>query len=121
MHIYVSENSEKRQQEAMAESYRDDIVVEINNDFYPVIVITLERLYREVSECNNKNEIYSMKPNLMIVKEITNDDIIKTIILNIDNLFLWNLKPLALIDSILYLNKQENELYCNINDFICIY
>lgn len=106
MHIYVSDNSVKRQQEAMAENYRDDIVVEINNDFYHVIVITLERLYREVSECNNKNEIYSMKPNLMLLKEITNDDIIKTMLFNVGTYFFTNLKPM------------EN---FNINDFICIY
>ena len=109
MHIYVANNSEKRQQEAMAENYRDDIVVEINNNFYSIIVFTLERLYREVSECNNNNEIYSMKPNLMIVKETTNDDIIKTMLFNVGNYFFRNLKPV------------ENKPYCNINDLICIY
>ena len=56
MNIYVEDNSKNMQDESFQKNYRNDVYVKIDNKFYNVSIITINRLKDEVKE-TFKNDI----------------------------------------------------------------
>ena len=79
MNIYVEDNSKNMQDESFQKNYRNDVYVKIDNKFYNVSIITINRLKDEVKETFKNESVYCTPNNLIIVKEVTNDCIIDSI------------------------------------------
>ena len=62
MNIYVEDNSKNIQDESFLKNYRNDVYVKIDNKFYNVSIITINRLKDEVKE-TFKNESVYCAPN----------------------------------------------------------
>ena len=78
--IYVEDNSEFRQYEANMKEFRYDVYAKIDGNYYNLSFITFNRLKQEVESCFEENEIYDIDNNIVIVKEITNEEIINNIL-----------------------------------------
>ena len=61
MNIYVEDNSKNMQDESFQKNYRNDVYVKIDNKFYNVSIITINRLKDEVKE-DFKNESVIVHP-----------------------------------------------------------
>ena len=113
MNIYVEDNSKNMQDESFQKNYRNDVYVKIDNKFYNVSIITINRLKDEVKETFKNESVYCTPNNLVIVKEVTNDCIIE----NIKSLYAKNYfvgcKECEIIDnSIVYnLSEEEKKVY----------
>ena len=131
MHIYVSDNSECEQQEAMMKNRRKDVILEIDNNFYIIYAITIKRLCQDLPEIFRSKGVYGMPANLLIPREITNDEIIKTIIHHVEIGYFENVKPAKVIGSKLYKNLPDTiksvykeagwKTYYKINKLVKIY
>ena len=113
MNIYVEDNSKNMQDESFQKNYRNDVYVKIDNMFYNVSIITINRLKDEVKETFKNESVYCTPNNLVIVKEVTNDCIIESIkSLYAKNYFI-GCKECEIIDnSIVYnLSEEEKKVY----------
>lgn len=113
MNIYVEDNSKNMQDESFQKNYRNDVYVKIDNKFYNVSIITINRLKDEVKETFKNESVYCTPNNLVIVKEVTNDCIIESIkSLYAKNYFI-GCKECEIIDnSIVYnLSEEEKKVY----------
>lgn len=113
MNIYVEDNSKNIQDESFLKNYRNDVYVKIDNKFYNVSIITINRLKDEVKETFKNESVYCTPNNLVIVKEVTNDCIIESIKgLYAKNYFI-GCKECQIIDnSIVYnLSEEEKKVY----------
>lgn len=57
-----------------------DVYAEIDGNYYNLSFIVFNRLKQEVESCFEENEMYDIDNNIVIVKEITNDEIINNIL-----------------------------------------
>ena len=107
MNIYVEDNSKNMQDESFQKNYRNDVYVKIDNKFYNVSIITINRLKDEVKETFKNESVYCTPNNLVIVKEVTNDCIIESIkSLYAKNYFI-GCKECEIIDNNIVYNLSE--------------
>ena len=107
MNIYVEDNSKNMQDESFQKNYRNDVYVKINNKFYNVSIITINRLKDEVKETFKNESVYCTPNNLVIVKEVTKDSIIESIkSLYAKNYFI-GCKECEIIDNNIVYNLSE--------------
>ena len=94
-------------------NYRNDVYVKIDNKFYNVSIITINRLKDEVKETFKNESVYCTPNNLVIVKEVTNDCIIESIKSLYTKNYLVGCKECEIIDnSIVYnLSEEEKKVY----------
>ena len=113
MNIYVEDNSKNMQDESFQKNYRNDVYVKIDNKFYNVSIITINRLKDEVKETFKNESFYFTPNNLVIVKEVTNDCIIESIKSLYAKNYFVGCKECEIIDnSIVYnLSKEEKKVY----------
>ena len=113
MNIYVEDNSKNMQEESFQKNYRNDVYVKIDNKFYNVSIITINRLKDEVKETFKNESVYCTPNNLVIVKEVTNDCIIESIKSLYTKNYLVGCKECEIIDnSIVYnLSEEEKKVY----------
>lgn len=113
MNIYVEDNSKNMQDESFQKNYRNDVYVKINNKFYNVSIITINRLKDEVKETFKNESVYCTPNNLVIVKEVTNDSIIESIKSLYAKNYFVGCKECEIIDnSIVYnLSEEEKKVY----------
>ncbi len=113
MNIYVEDNSKNMQDESFQKNYRNDVYVKIDNKFYNVSIITINRLKDEVKETFKNESVYCTPNNLVIVKEVTNDCIIESIKSLYAKNYFFGCKECEIIDnSIVYnLSEEEKKVY----------
>ena len=113
MNIYVEDNSKNMQDESFQKNYRNDVYVKIDNKFYNVSIITINRLKDEVKETFKNESVYCTPNNLVIVKEVTNDCIVESIKSLCAKNYFIGCKECEIIDnSIVYnLSEEEKKVY----------
>lgn len=113
MNIYVEDNSKNMQDESFQKNYRNDVYVKIDNKFYNLSIITINRLKDEVKETFKNENVYCTPNNLVIVKEVTNDCIIESIKSLYAKNYFVGCKECEIIDnSIVYnLSEEEKKVY----------
>ena len=82
--IFLSENSERVEEESILRGCRADVLVDINGSYYVPFVNTIERLSQEVRDAFKQGIVYDIDPCQIIVPIADKYNIIKTI------LFLYN-------------------------------
>ena len=107
MNIYVEDNSKNIQDESFLKNYRNDVYVKINNKFYNLSIITINRLKDEVKETFKNESVYCTPNNLVIVKEVTNDCIIESIKSLYTKNYLVGCKECEIIDNNIVYNLSE--------------
>ena len=112
MNIYVEDNSKNIQDESFLKNYRNDVYVKINNKFYNLSIITINRLKDEVKETFKNESVYCTPNNLVIVKEVTNDCIIESIKSLYTKNYLVGCKECEIIDNNIVYNLSEEAKRC---------
>lgn len=107
MNIYVEDNSKNMQDESFQKNYRNDVYVKIDNKFYNVSIITINRLKDEVKETFKNESVYCTPNNLVIVKEVTNDCIIDSIKILFKKNYFSGCKECEIIDNNIVYNLSE--------------
>lgn len=109
MNIYVEDNSKNMQDESFQKNYRNDVYVKIDNKFYNLSIITINRLKDEVKETLKNESVYCTPNNLVIVKEVTNDCIIESIKSLYAKNYFVGCKECEIIDNNIVYNLSEEE------------
>ena len=77
--IYFTDDSEIAEYEFFTRGFRNDIYVQINNNYYNLNVYTISRLQYEFDIAWNFEKYYLIDPNIILVNEIKKPEIILTI------------------------------------------
>ena len=107
MNIYVEDNSKNMQDESFLKNYRNDVYVKIDNNFYNLSIITINRLKDEVKETFKNESVYRTPNNLVIVKKVTNDCIIDSIKILFKKNYFSGCKECEIIDNNIVYNLSE--------------
>lgn len=107
MNIYVEDNSKNMQDESFLKNYRNDVYVKIDNKFYNLSIITINRLKDEVKETFKNESVYCTPNNLVIIKEVTNDCIINSIKILFKKNYFSRCKECEIIDNNIVYNLSE--------------
>ena len=107
MNIYVEDNSKNMQDESFLKNYRNDVYVKIDNNFYNLSIITINRLKDEVKETFKNESVYCTPNNLVIVEEVTNDCIIDSIKILFKKNYFSGCKECEIIDNNIVYNLSE--------------
>ena len=132
MKIYVSRNDKNYIDEMKDKGYRDDIFVYTNGKFYKIFIYEKIRFVQDFEELVDSFGGFVPEPNTIFVKEVINEEIIKTLeMCNKEDYFEY-LKPCELNENnelkyefsekfVLFL--KENKLYksLKIENLILIY
>ncbi|QVK19267.1 hypothetical protein KHQ81_06085 [Mycoplasmatota bacterium] len=78
--IYLLDNSEEEEGYWMQKGRRPYIIVKIDNNYYNLIAYDYEEFYRESKETIQDSGYFCIEPNLILVKELTNEGIILAIL-----------------------------------------
>ena len=78
--IYFDEDTEYSEFMYYNKDYRLGIIVVLNNKKYKLNIYGITRLNQEFNDCLNNNEVFYIEPNLIIVKEVTKENIINSIL-----------------------------------------
>ena len=92
--IFLSLNDERTRDESKESGFRGDINVEINGKNYQLFVYDIASFKQEAERELTKNNFYDFMPNMILVSEVTNENIIFTINKLFDNGFFSKLTPL---------------------------
>ncbi|MGC6768045.1 hypothetical protein [Enterococcus sp. LJL51] len=98
MIVYFENNSEVMTYESFNKGYREDVFVVIENKAYQLNVYTMIRLKQDFELEIKDYGFYEMVPNLILVNECQEEDIIKTIKELQERGFFSALKPLKSFD-----------------------
>ena len=92
--IYLEYGTELDVSEASVKDYRWDVFVKKDSNFYRISVFTLVRLQQEIEMSKEYSEYYENDTNLVILKEITNEEIIRIMCHLEEECFFEQLLPL---------------------------
>ena len=79
MEIFFCDNTERAIVEAQAKGYREDVIVYENGKKYKIAVYSMDRLYDDFTLEMMQYGYFQIPTNLIIVEEVTLDEIQKTI------------------------------------------
>jgi threonine synthase len=79
LNIYVSDDSELAEYEATSRGYRTDVFIRVNNNIHNVRVYSMIRLQQDFETEIDSYGFYSIEPNLVLVKDVSKEEIIATI------------------------------------------
>lgn len=103
--IYFDEDNEYSEYLYNNKDYRFGIVVLQNGNKYKINIYGITRLNQEFNDSISSGEVFYIEPNLIIVKEVTKQNIIKSIIGVCSEFnFLQKLKKEEDIDLSKYIN-----------------
>ncbi|KOY16826.1 hypothetical protein [Paenibacillus xylanivorans] len=94
MEIYFEEDNELFSWEAESKGYRYDIYVKIDKELFRVAAYDLARITQDFNDEVIHNGFYRMDANLILLKEVTKDEIISTVTRLYQEDFFGELKPL---------------------------
>ncbi|MBP3800967.1 MAG: hypothetical protein J6I85_02895 [Clostridia bacterium] len=77
--IIFEDNTEIAESEAMNKGYRKDVIVIIDNRRYRLYITDMIRLHQDFDSEVEDGGIYQNEPNTIIVKEVTKEEIERTI------------------------------------------
>ena len=77
--IFYEYGSERDSGEAEMRGYRVDIYVKVNNLYYNIVAYNLIRLVQDFNIEIKENGIYVQEPNLILVENVTTNEIINVI------------------------------------------
>lgn len=92
--IYVEDDSELAHFEALNKGHRLDVYVEIGQYTYQLAVHDIVRLQQDFQSEYENCGYYEVYPNLIIVKEVSMDEIEKTVFHLYESQFFERLKPI---------------------------
>lgn len=75
MKIVYEDNSELANFEAENKGYRKDVIVELNNKYYKLYIITFQRLQQDFEMEYRDSHYYLQEPNTIIVNTMSKDEI----------------------------------------------
>ena len=79
LNIYVLDDSELAEYEASSRGYRIDVFIRVNNNIYNVRVYSMIRLQQDFETEIDSYGFYAIEPNLVLVKDVSKEEIIATI------------------------------------------
>lgn len=91
--IYLIDDSDLAEFEAISKGYRNDVYVRINNDVFSIKVYDNVRLKQDFDEELSYKAYYSIEVNLILVKEVNKENILFTINNLYEEEFFSELKP----------------------------
>ena len=91
--IFISVDSERIDDESKESGFRGDINVEIDGKNYHLFVYNIVSFMQEVERDITDHQFYDFMPNMIIVPEVTKENIIFTINKLYDNGFFERLTP----------------------------
>lgn len=77
--IKYEDNTEIAEFEAINKGYRKDVIVIIDDKKYKLYITDMDRLHQDFDSEIEDYGIYQNEPNTIIVKEVSKDEIEKTI------------------------------------------
>jgi hypothetical protein len=80
INIFFEDGTEFAELEAVQKGYRTNVIVEIDNIFYKINIISLHRLTQEFIEIKKQGKFYNMEPNLLLVEDCSKQEIIETVL-----------------------------------------
>ncbi len=116
MKIYFSCDSPLTEKEILAKGWRDDIVIEVNGNYYTVEFLTLDRLIGEFENSIESKENYIIDNTTIIVDDISRDSIIRHIKM-LDRNFFEKQSPLKLDEQYRFAFEELQ----NIENWIEVY
>lgn len=103
--IFFDEDNEYSEFTYYEKDCRFGIIVVLNEKKYKINVYGITRLNQEFNECIKNNEIFFVEPNLIIVKDVTKQNIIDAILcISNEYIFFSQLKIENDIDLSKYVN-----------------
>lgn len=91
--IFISVDSERIDDESKESGFRGDINVEIDGKNYHLFVYNIVSFIQEVERDITDHQFYDLMPNMIIVPEVTKENIIFTINKLYDSGFFERLTP----------------------------
>lgn len=93
--IFCLDNSELFKYESLNRGFRNDIYVKTNNSFYNITIYDIIRLQQDFEAWESGYGFFNIAPNIVIVKEVTFQNIRLTLEkLHLCNYF-QNIKPIT--------------------------
>ncbi|MGZ0052400.1 hypothetical protein [Brevibacillus gelatini] len=91
--VIFTNNTELAEFEALNKGYRNDVFVKIDEDYYNLRVYDIVRLKQDFESEMEDYGYYSVEPNLVLVTEVTTDNILKIISQLYEDGYFNHLKP----------------------------
>ena len=92
--IYLQFGTEYDIAQSEQKGYKWDVFVKKDNNFYRISAFTPARLQQEIEMSEEYSDYYDIDINLVIIKEVTNEEIIRTMCHLEDDYFFEQLLPL---------------------------
>jgi hypothetical protein len=87
------DDTELAEYEAVNKGYRNDVFVKIKEDYYNLKVYDIVRLKQDFESEVEEYGYYSAEPNLVLVTEVSTENVMKIISHLYDNGYFQHLKP----------------------------
>ncbi|NLW46988.1 MAG: hypothetical protein GXY86_06595 [Firmicutes bacterium] len=100
LEVFVLDNSELAEFEAINKGYRNDVYIRKDGKYYQVNVYHILRLQQDFQSEIEDYGYYAIDPNLILVKEVSNKEIIQTIIFLNRQMYFDEIKPVKDEESI---------------------
>ncbi|MFC9711765.1 hypothetical protein ACFTRD_26840 [Paenibacillus sp. NPDC056933] len=88
------EDTELAEYEAISKGYRNDVIVSVADTFYHVYVYNVVRLQQDFESELEDYGYYSIEPNLVLVKEVSRENIHLTVKALYEQKYFDSLKPI---------------------------
>ncbi|MGO4733736.1 hypothetical protein [Paenibacillus sp. 2KB_22] len=92
--VYFLEDTELAEYEAISKGYRNDVIVTVSDIIYRVYVYDIVRLQQDFESELENYGYYSIEPNLVLVREVSKENIQLTIKALYEQKYFENLKPI---------------------------
>lgn len=92
--VYFLEDTELAEYEAISKGYRNDVIVSVSDNFYHVYIYDVVRLQQDFDSELEEHGYYSIEPNLILVKEVSRENIHLTVKTLYEQKYFDSLKPI---------------------------
>lgn len=92
--VFFLEDTELAEYEAISKGYRNDVIVTVSDILYRVYVYDIVRLQQDFESELDNYGYYSIESNLVLVKEVSKENIQLTIKALYEQKYFENLKPI---------------------------
>ena len=92
--FFCLDNSELAEYEAISRGFRSDIYVEISGEHYQLNIYDSVRLKQDFDTEIEDYGVFSIEPNVVLVKEVNIEEIKKTVINLLKQKYFKEIKPL---------------------------
>lgn len=91
--VIFTDDTELAEYEAVNKGYRNDVFVKIQEDYYNLKVYDIVRLKQDFDSEVEAYGYYSAEPNLVLVTEVSTDNVMKIIAQLYEDGYFHHLKP----------------------------